>query len=330
MLSKLKNHDKMSLNKFFYNFFIDNNTRHWRVRKLDYAIKKWAGKIHFFLHTRNEKLNSISLVVVGRNDNYGGDFSARLKTTIDWNYNQFPNTELIYVEWNTIEDRPSETEWIAKRYPNAKCYIVPENIHQQYAGNPKIKMMEYFAKNLGVRKASNEWIAIVNADVLIGKEAFNNLNKVNKEYAYGTHYINIKWNGEEITESFLNNKAIEINRFSTNTKIMSVVGNFLLMHKSNWLKMKGYDENLKDVRLGVDNNGLKQIYYLGIKTAVAGYHYHLDHSESAIKGGSNPTHGSNNNISTGANIPYHNPESWGLNNYPLEQISERVWRLALK
>ena len=124
---------------------------HWRVRMMDRLAKRyiWQAKFRLDLSAK-EKVDKISLVVVGRNDNYGGDFSDRLRSTIDWNYSHLPNPELIYVEWNTIPDRPSDTEWISKRYPNSKCFIVPNEIHQQICTNPKIPMMEYFAKNMGM------------------------------------------------------------------------------------------------------------------------------------------------------------------------------------
>ncbi len=107
---------------------------HWRVRQADRNWKRWKWELkRKFAHKGAAKVNKFSMVVVGRNDNYGGDFSERLKATIDWNYNRVPNCELIYVEWNSIPDRPSDTDWISKRYPNSKCFIVPNSIHQIYS-----------------------------------------------------------------------------------------------------------------------------------------------------------------------------------------------------
>jgi len=166
---------------------------HWRLRQFDRNLKreKWELK-RKFAHGDTETVSKFSMVVVGRNDNYGGDFSARLKATIDWNYNRVPGCELIYIEWNPILDRPSDTEWISQRYPNSKCYIVPQEIHQECCTNPKLPMMEYFAKNLGIREASNEWVFCINADVFLGLNTLKNMTQLNKDFVYGTHYKNIQ------------------------------------------------------------------------------------------------------------------------------------------
>ncbi|MFA5782689.1 MAG: hypothetical protein WC868_10535, partial [Bacteroidales bacterium] len=119
----------------------------WRINFLHQQYLKLCWDVKRLLDfSKKEKINSISVIVVGRNDNYGGDFSLRLQTTLDWNLKHLPNPELIYVEWNQIKERPSNCNWIAERYPNAKCYIVPDEIHRNIAANPdKIPVMEYFA-----------------------------------------------------------------------------------------------------------------------------------------------------------------------------------------
>jgi hypothetical protein len=307
---------------------LDNRTMHWRVRQIDRALKRLKWKLRLkFLHSASHEIDKFSMVVVGRNDNYGGDFSDRLKATIDWNYNHLPNCELIYVEWNSIEDRPSDTGWISERYPNSKCFIVPNSIHQDYCSNPKLPMMEYFAKNMGVREASNEWVFVVNADVFLGLNTIKNMGRLNKDYVYASHYKNVNWPGGALTDKYINDPQYTINLFSTNTKRKAVVGNFVLMHRDKWLLATGYDENLKDTRLGVDNNGMQNILAKGVKPMVIGDHYHLDHNESAIKGGANITHGNQSVIESQSNIPYTNKPNWGLKDYPRKQVSERVWEL---
>lgn len=307
---------------------LDNDTMHWRVRLIDRKAKRFAWEAkRKFAHTNTKKVDRFSMVVVGRNDNYGGDFTERLKRTIDWNYNHVPNCELIYVEWNRIEDRPSDTEWISQRYPNSKCFIVPNVIHQDYCTNPKLPMMEYFAKNLGIREASNDWIFLVNADVFLGLNTLENMTELSEDYVYGTHYKNINWQEGEITDKYITDPQYLLNEFSTDGRLYAVVGNFILMHKNNWMKATAYDENLKDTRLGMDTNGLANILAKGIKPMVIGDHYHLDHNESAIKGGNNATHGNQSVVKSLSNIPFTNGPDWGLQQYQRKQVSERVWQL---
>jgi hypothetical protein len=281
----------------------------------------WRAK-RFLDFSAKEKLKKISIIVTGRNDNYGGDFSKRLQTTLDWNLTCVPNHELIYVEWNRIKEKPSDCEWIVKQYANATCYIVPNEIHTTICQNPKIPMMEYFAKNIGIRKANCDWILLINSDIMIGMDTSQTMKKLSSKYIYGTHYVNLNWNGNTITHATLKDKKNIKNCGFANRDLSGVVGNFILSHRENWLSSTGYDETLTNVRAGVDNNGLHQLLHLGLKPMLLGHHFHLDHPESIIHG-ANHTHGENKF----KNIPYKNPDDWGFKNYPLKKISERIWEL---
>ncbi|HEV7231453.1 MAG TPA: hypothetical protein VGO45_09005 [Bacteroidia bacterium] len=288
-------------------------------------MNKLLWRIRLFLtHSGLAHVNSshISIVVVGRNDNYGGDFPERLQATIDWNLRHLPGAELIYIEWNKIEEKESDCLWIEKRYPGAKCYVVPGNIHKEISTNPKMPVMEYFAKNIAMRRSSREWILMINADCFIGNDVIKNIGKLNRNYIYGTHYVSIKWDGKPIADYHMQMKENVVFGFAADRSLLAVVGNFILTHKQNWLNATGYDERLTNVRAGVDTNGVRQLLQQGLKTMVLGHHFHLDHPESIIHG-VNQTHGSN----AFNNIPYRNPENWGLVDYPLKQISERIWLL---
>jgi hypothetical protein len=294
------------------------------INKINDLVRKLYWRIKLGLITDGEVVhsNDVSIIVVGRNDNYGGDFSLRLKTTIDWNLKQLPGAELIYVEWNRIPEKDSDCTWIEKRYPNSKCYSVSNTVHQTITANPKMPVMEYFAKNIGMRKASGNWLLMINADCLIGNDTLKKLEKLSKNYVYGTNYVSFKWDEKPISNEQLYNKNLYTVTFAAPANMGAVVGNFILTHKNNWLKATGYDETLTNVRAGVDANGLKQLLYMGIRQAVLGKHYHLDHPESIVHG-TNTSHG----VHTFNNVPYKNNVNWGFNDKHFKQISERIWEL---
>lgn len=300
------------------------NAIHWRIAfwhqqflKIKWEIKRRCD------FSKKEKVDRMSVVVVGRNDNYGGDFSRRLQIILDWNLKNLPNAELIYVEWNQIKEKPSDCEWIAKRYPNAKCYIVPHKIHTARCTNDKILMLEYIAKNIGIRKAGNDWILLVNADVYIDPVDFNKKLKLSKKRVYGTYFCNVDWDQKPITaDTYKKNIKFTGHPYSD---LSGVVGNFILTHKENWLLSQGYDESLTDVRLGVDNDGVYQLYSKGLKPMIMGYHYHLDHPGSVSKG-INPTHGNVQKL-LNRKYPYINKKNWGLIDHPLKQITDNIWEL---
>ncbi len=294
------------------------------LTKISFILQRLLWRVKFSFSKKNQSIRpeDISIVVVGRNDNYGGDFSLRLKTTMDWNLKQLPGAELIYVEWNRIAEKDSDCDWIEKRYPTAKCYTVTNAVHSQINNNPKMPVMEYFAKNIGMRKASGKWLLMINADCLIGHDVKKNLHKLSNEYVYGTNYVSFKWDGQSITDAHLNNKHTHTVVFPAPPDMGSVVGNFIFTHKNNWLKATGYDERLTNVRAGVDTNGMNQLLHMGLKPMVLGTHFHLDHPESIVHG-NNATHGSH----AFNNIPYQNPDSWGFQNHNFKQLSERIWQL---
>ena len=294
------------------------------LTKISFIFQRIIWKLKFLLSEKTVSVssNNISIIVVGRNDNYGGDFSLRLKTTIDWNLKQLPDAELIYVEWNKIADKESDCVWIEKRYPNAKCFTVSSSVHKQITDNPKMPVMEYFAKNIGMRKATKDWFLLINADCLLGKDVMSNIGKLSKKYVYGTNYVSFKWDEKPINDGHLTNKRNYVVVFPAPKNISSVVGNLAFTHRDNWMKASGYDETLKNVRAGVDTNGLNQLFYHGIQPMVLGTHYHLDHPESIVHG-SNSTHGTH----SFNNIPYNNIENWGFNNSVFNKISERTWEL---
>ena len=93
--------------------------------KILFILQKLVWRLRYICSTKNINVlpSNISIIVVGRNDNYGGDFSLRLKTTIDWNLKQLPGAELIYVEWNKIPEKESDCLWIEKSRLFGRCFF---------------------------------------------------------------------------------------------------------------------------------------------------------------------------------------------------------------
>jgi hypothetical protein len=291
---------------------------HDRTARLKWHFKRFADI------TQNGDSNpTIAVVVVGRNDNYGGDFRSRLNTTLEWNLG-YTFSEAIYVEWNPIPDKPSDASWLVERFKNMRVYIVSPDRHRRCCSNPSMPMMEYFAKNVGIRRASSSWICLVNADVLIGPEVFERFKKLRRDRVYGTHSANIRWNGASIGATDLSERSTLIGGFSATPDLFSVAGNFVLAHRDLWHHGRGYDESLTDRRVVCDAHGVAQLYNLGAKPRVLGQHYHLDHPEScrnAIQDHQgkyfDPWEG----------IPYHNGDDWGQADARERLIGERTYYL---
>ena len=267
----------------------------------------------------------ITIVVVGRNDNYQGDFRARLETTLSWNLRHI-HGEAIYVEWNPVTGRPLDAEWLVKRLPNLRVYVVPAEIHERCCTNPDIPVMEYFAKNVGIRRARTPWICVMNADVALGLEITNRLHCLRKEYLYGTNRVDFKWNGQELSNLMLVNRKFHLGTMKMSEK-HNYIGDFLLAHKDVWHQARGYDESITDRRSSCDRHGLAQLYHMEIKPRYIGAHFHLDHPETMAHTG---IKGRGESFDSHENIPYCNPVSWGLSNTKEIKIGERTWLLKKK
>src|SRR5260370_37501618 len=111
----------------------------------------------------NGRKPSITAVVVGRNDDYMSDFADRLRATIAWNSNYLVQ-EVVFVEWNPPGDRELLSTDLVKQFDNLRAYVVAPEIHQMLSQNPHSPVLEFHAKNVGIRRANTDWIVATNAD----------------------------------------------------------------------------------------------------------------------------------------------------------------------
>ncbi len=129
----------------------------------------------------------LSIIVTGRNDDYGGDFSHRLQSSVRWwshhlqLYKIF--AEYIFVNWNPLPDKPSlvdTIEWHPNKYFEVKFIEVPYAIHRQF-DNPEIRkpnqLYEFIAKNAGIRRAKGKYILSTNADILCDPAFFEKVKE---------------------------------------------------------------------------------------------------------------------------------------------------------
>lgn len=124
----------------------------------------------------------LSIVVTGRNDDYGGDFHQRLQNSVRWwsywlKEYEVP-AEYVFVNWNPLPDKPSlfdTIEWYPHKYFEIKFVEVPNRIHREF-DNPEIRkpnqLYEFIAKNAGVRRATGKFILCTNADILCDPDFF--------------------------------------------------------------------------------------------------------------------------------------------------------------
>lgn len=119
----------------------------------------------------------LSVVVVGRNDGYGGDFLGRFRTFLRSfsalaEAHRLPS-EVVVVEWNPPSDRPRLAEAVGwktagRKWCSGKVITVPAEVHAEIGGSQPL--LEYFGKNIGVRRAAGEFVLTTNPDVLLSSK----------------------------------------------------------------------------------------------------------------------------------------------------------------
>src|SRR3989338_1433358 len=145
----------------------------------------------------------ISFVMAGRNDDYGGNFLNRMRTSIRTllflaeKYDT--NFELVIVDYNPPADKLLLKEALAldsNSNLNIRHIIIPHEFHLEVSQGGKNPFPEYIAKNIGIRRANGTFIASVNPDIIFSDVfvkylASGNLD-ANYFYRANRHDLDIK------------------------------------------------------------------------------------------------------------------------------------------
>lgn len=140
----------------------------------------------------------LSIVIVVRNDNYGGDFTQRFQNSLNSLSKQIMKAklpvELVLVNYNPLGDAlPFEKmiTWpVDHPYLMIRMITVPAEVHEERLcdGTERMKLpvSEFIAKNVGIRRASAEFVLSANADIIFDELFFEWLksNQIAKDSYY--------------------------------------------------------------------------------------------------------------------------------------------------
>lgn len=160
----------------------------------------------------------LSVVMTGRNDNYGGDFKTRLENCILSLFEQLNryaiSSEIIFVNYNPLPS-PDIENFI--RWPKSselvqvKIITVPPEIHQQFVKENKVRdvpVNEYLGKNVGIRRAKGEYILAMNPDILFPDKLIKYFaNKLNPNFYYRADRIDFNFTSGKKKEIHVNLKG---------------------------------------------------------------------------------------------------------------------------
>jgi hypothetical protein len=220
----------------------------------------------------------ISIVIVGRNDNYGGDFEDRLLETTRYNIGELQRrgveVELIFVEWNPLTDRPLLSEKVAAAFDPAQCIVVDEEVHRLVSQNRSIKVFEYHAKNVGAWRASGDWLLLTNPDDFFGKQIFDFLEGgvFDPDTLYRAGWIDIE-------DSCDVDRADAGDFYAEDPPpYYSASGDFIFCSRALFDRVGGFREDLAFTNTHKDSILCRALFDLTGRAQKIGNTYHLHHS----------------------------------------------------
>lgn len=137
----------------------------------------------------------LSLVLTGRNDNYGGDFRSRLQQCVSNAHKQLKKAgitaEIIFVNYNPLEENESVERFIDWPQSDAQVSIriitIPNSVHQMLVADgtrKDVPVLEYLGKNAGIRRAKGEFILSMNPDIILTESLVNELKSLKRDSYY--------------------------------------------------------------------------------------------------------------------------------------------------
>lgn len=283
---------------------------------------------------KNIEPKRISVVFSGRNDSYGGDFKQKLLAVWKRNSKEFycrgVETEWIFVEWNPLnEDYLSYT--LAPL--GFKCYVVSPSIHQEICTNPNMTFMQFFAKNVGIRKATNPWILVTNADCIFGPEVLNFISakQLDPKVIYRAERRDIEPGLSSVPFSEMLRRTVSIHDSRGGIHYNQAGGDFVLYNKE--LIEFGYDENITFSDVHVDGRFLKN---WKIRSRVKdlscfkfiGNVFKEDHPLTFRNTQKNKTSNHKGLVKWHKSFPYESTTNWGLIDNKIKELQPNVWYIG--
>ena len=191
----------------------------------------------------------LSVVAASRNDNHGDRLDERsnifIKSLAENCKKYKIQAELIIVEWNQIPNAKTLSErldLISNEYFNSKIIPVNHDHHLKLPNSDRLQFFQMIAKNVGIRRASGNFVLATNIDVIINQKIYEFISqKKLKEktiYRCDRHCVEYNYSGN-ITDNYLDQFTNFIDKkyysldVKTNTK--HYVYSSFYMHLKNFL-----------------------------------------------------------------------------------------------
>jgi len=280
----------------------------------------------------------LSLILTGRNDNFGGDFNDRLFRALEFNHHYLAERgishEFVFCEWRPVRGKPWLAEVLANRYPDLvphclTSYVADSAYHDAFSLNPKLQFQEFIAKNVGIRRCRGAFILTTNTDIYLSRGVLDVLERraLAPRVLYRSERIDVKdgmdcsrtdWS---VLEDARNHVFINEIRPPLYT---NASGDFLLLDRESCHELRGFNEVYRRAKVHMDSNFCWKARSAGLALLPLGspvYHVGLGtlNSQKALYA-DRPLDAPWGNTQWNCEVLYANDENWGLWSAPIRAV----------
>jgi len=266
-------------------------------------------------------------ILPSRNDNYGDNLSHRASMSLSSMIES--HDEVVFVEWK-IKNNDSLFSSIKNKLPHqGKLKYVPVSscfLKEHYSDIYQYTIIESIARNIAIRRASNDYIISTNIDILV-----NDLNKnILSENTFFTvprrdipQDVHLQFDDYQDLHKHINRDKDSFRpkeRINSKDDIWSLInccGDYQIGHRNVWYKMKGFEESIL-FGCGIDTNVMKKASFFSQIKVLDHYIFHLNHGKnSQIDNDEIQPPISNQNSIIRDFIESSNPDTWGMSDKDL-------------
>ncbi|MDE0827640.1 MAG: hypothetical protein OSB03_00405 [Vicinamibacterales bacterium] len=289
----------------------------------------------------------LSLVLTGRNDDYGGSFVSRFFRVLAFNLELLAerqlSTEVVLVEWCPSSGRPLLGERLRDALParfreQVTTYVVDNRYQDAMSLNPQLEYLEFVAKNVGIRRATGQYLLTTNTDLILSAAMGRALasDTLQPRCVYRANRIDLKLGIDDSTlhHELLENPDNHVPRPPIAPPLYAgAAGDFTLLDQETFHQLRGFNEIYRMVRIGVDHNFLVKAQSSGVTIADIGPPiYHVAHlasyQTSKHIASQDQAHRRWGRVWHNHDVIYDNREDWGLRDAPIERLSDGIWKLG--
>jgi hypothetical protein len=229
-----------------------------------------------------------TVVLTSRNDDYGGNLHKR--TTMALTSLIEHHDEVIFVDWKTVngEGVISNIKHNLPRTGKLKYVQVPkEFLKEKYSHISNYTIIESIGRNIGIRRATNDYIISTNIDIvttplddsILNENTFYTVPRRDVDESFHLSFSNYQSLYNSLWENRDGYSPKE--RFETDDDKWSLInccGDYQIGHKNVWNQMKGFEESVL-FGCGIDTNVMKKASFYSDIKVLDHYVFHLNHGK---------------------------------------------------